>query len=207
MTIKRTYCADDSVTIASTSALELVQELNAQAKQGLAYVPKSLVTKTPFNQYLKISVKSGIESLKEDNTLVQWTHYEDGTSSAHSPLGDALLANLSDVLITCEKMGANVHIEQATLLTGVNSVKLACLPDDVKNSNKSESPAEEEDIEPLFNPSPSLGESIKPFELSVALSKESKGELRDYVAAYGITLDKRRSLTAMKGELKTITQK
>lgn len=206
MTIKRTYCADDSVIIASTSALELIQELHSQAKQGLAYVPDSLVTKTPFNPYLKISVKSGLESVT-DESLVQWTHHADGTSSAHSLLGDALLSSLSSVLTSCEKLGSSPCIEQVTILTGVNSVKLSGLPDSVKNTDEDDSVEDDDGVEPLFDPSPSSVESVTPFDLSVALSKETKDELCDYVAAYDITLDKRRSLAAMKGELETIIEK
>lgn len=201
MTVQRTFNADESVTLSGTTALELIGEMYNQIGQGFKYVPNSFVAKTPFNPNFKVTVKQDAEELSSD-VAVHRTDLKDGDSIIHSPNAESLLRTLSNALI---KQQSGATIKSATMTLGAYSATVSGLTGEVAEEIPVTPDDSQDDIEPLFKTNDEEPvKSLEPFDMSIAMSKQSKEELVEYVEKYGISLDKRRNLAAMQNQLQTI---
>lgn len=201
MTVQRTFNTDESVTLSGTTALELIGEMYNQIGQGFKYVPNSFVAKTPFNPNFKVTVKQDAEELSSDVT-VHRTDLKDGDSIIHSPNAESLLRTLSNALI---KQQSGATIKSVTMTLGAYSATVSGLTDEVAEEIPATPDDSQDDIEPLFKTNDEEPvKTLEPFDMSIAMSKQSKEELVEYVEKYGISLDKRRNLAAMQNQLQTI---
>lgn len=201
MTVQRTFNTDESVTLSGTTALELIGEMYNQIGQGFKYVPNSFVAKTPFNPNFKVTVKQDAEELSSD-VAVHRTDLKDGDSIIHSPNAESLLRTLSNALI---KQQSGATIKSATMTLGAYSATVSGLSGEVAEEIPVTPDDSQDDIEPLFKTNDEEPvKSLEPFDMSIAMSKQSKEELVEYVEKYGISLDKRRNLAAMQNQLQTI---
>lgn len=201
MTVQRTFNTDESVTLSGTTALELIGEMYNQIGQGFKYVPNSFVAKTPFNPNFKVTVKQDAEELSSD-VAVHRTDLKDGDSIIHSPNAESLLRTLSNALI---KQQSGATIKSATMTLGAYSATVSGLTGEVAEEIPVTPDDSQDDIEPLFKTNDEEPvKSLEPFDMSIAMSKQSKEELVEYVEKYGISLDKRRNLAAMQNQLQTI---
>ncbi|AEJ81268.1 hypothetical protein Erwinia_phage_Rouille_00133 [Erwinia phage Rouille] len=202
MTVQRTFNPDESVTLSGTTALELIGEMYNQIGQGFKYVPNTFVAKTPFNPNFKVTVKQDIEEVSPD-VIVHRTDLKDGDSIIHSPNAESLLRTLSNALI---KQPTGATVKSATMTLGAYSATVNGLSAEVSEQiPETVNEPVQDDIEPLFKTNDEdTVKSSEPFDMSIAMSKESKEELVEYVEKYGITLDKRRNLAAMQNQLQTI---
>ena len=201
MTVQRTFNTDESVTLSGTTALELIGEMYNQIGQGFKYVPNSFVAKTPFNPNFKVTVKQDAEELSSD-VAVHRTDLKDGDSIIHSPNAESLLRTLSNALI---KQQSGATIKSATMTLGAYSATVSGLTGEVAEEIPVTPDDSQDDIEPLFKTNDEEPvKTLEPFDMSIAMSKQSKEELVEYVEKYGISLDKRRNLAAMQNQLQTI---
>lgn len=201
MTVQRTFNTDESVTLSGTTALELIGEMYNQIGQGFKYVPNSFVAKTPFNPNFKVTVKQDAEELSSD-VAVHRTDLKDGDSIIHSPNAESLLRTLSNALI---KQQSGATIKSVTMTLGAYSATVSGLTDEVAEEIPATPDDSQDDIEPLFKTNDEEPvKTLEPFDMSIAMSKQSKEELVEYVEKYGISLDKRRNLAAMQNQLQTI---
>ncbi|WJN64410.1 hypothetical protein Erwinia_phage_Tian_00002 [Erwinia phage Tian] len=201
MTVQRTFNTDESVTLSGTTALELIGEMYNQIGQGFKYVPNSFVAKTPFNPNFKVTVKQDAEELSSD-VAVHRTDLKDGDSIIHSPNAESLLRTLSNALV---KQQSGATIKSVTMTLGAYSATVSGLTDEVAEEIPATPDDSQDDIEPLFKTNDEEPvKSLEPFDMSIAMSKQSKEELVEYVEKYGISLDKRRNLAAMQNQLQTI---
>lgn len=201
MTVQRTFNTDESVTLSGATALELIGEMYNQIGQGFKYVPNSFVAKTPFNPNFKVTVKQDAEELSSD-VAVHRTDLKDGDSIIHSPNAESLLRTLSNALI---KQQSGATIKSATMTLGAYSATVSGLSGEVAEEIPVTPDDSQDDIEPLFKTNDEEPvKSLEPFDMSIAMSKQSKEELVEYVEKYGISLDKRRNLAAMQNQLQTI---
>lgn len=201
MTVQRTFNTDESVTLSGTTALELIGEMYNQIGQGFKYVPDSFVAKTPFNPNFKVTVKQDAEELSSDVT-VHRTDLKDGDSIIHSPNAESLLRILSNALV---KQQSGATIKSVTMTLGAYSATVSGLTDEVAEEIPATPDDSQDDIEPLFKTNDEEPvKTLEPFDMSIAMSKQSKEELVEYVEKYGISLDKRRNLAAMQNQLQTI---
>lgn len=201
MTVQRTFNTDESVTLSGTTALELIGEMYNQIGQGFKYVPNSFVTKTPFNPNFKVTVKQDAEELSSD-VAVHRTDLKDGDSIIHSPNAESLLRTLSNALV---KQQSGATIKSVTMTLGAYSATVSGLTDEVAEEIPATPDDSQDDIEPLFKTNDEEPvKTLEPFDMSIAMSKQSKEELVEYVEKYGISLDKRRNLAAMQNQLQTI---
>lgn len=201
MTVQRTFNTDESVTLSGTTALELIGEMYNQIGQGFKYVPNSFVAKTPFNPNFKVTVKQDAEELSSD-VAVHRTDLKDGDSIIHSPNAESLLRTLSNALI---KQQSGATIKSVTMTLGAYSATVSGLSGEVAEEIPATPEDSQDDIEPLFKTNDEEPvKTLEPFDMSIAMSKQSKEELVEYVEKYGISLDKRRNLAAMQNQLQTI---
>lgn len=201
MTVQRTFNTDESVTLSGTTALELIGEMYNQIGQGFKYVPNSFVAKTPFNPNFKVTVKQDAEELSSDVT-VHRTDLKDGDSIIHSPNAESLLRTLSNALV---KQQSGATIKSVTMTLGAYSATVSGLTDEVAEEIPATPEDSQDDIEPLFKTNDEEPvKTLESFDMSIAMSKQSKEELVEYVEKYGISLDKRRNLAAMQNQLQTI---
>lgn len=201
MTVQRTFNTDESVTLSGTTALELIGEMYNQIGQGFKYVPNSFVAKTPFNPNFKVTVKQDAEELSSD-VAVHRTDLKDGDSIIHSPNAESLLRTLSNALI---KQQSGATIKSVTMTLGAYSATVSGLTDEVAEEIPATPDDSQDDIEPLSKTNDDEPvKTLEPFDMSIAMSKQSKEELVEYVEKYGISLDKRRNLAAMQNQLQTI---
>lgn len=201
MTVQRTFNTDESVTLSGTTALELIGEMYNQIGQGFKYVPNSFVAKTPFNPNFKVTVKQDAEELSSDVTVYR-TNLKDGDSIIHSPNAESLLRTLSNALV---KQQSGATIKSVTMTLGAYSATVSGLTDEVAEEIPATPDDSQDDIEPLFKTNDEEPvKTLEPFDMSIAMSKQSKEELVEYVEKYGISLDKRRNLAAMQNQLQTI---
>ncbi|ACH88952.1 hypothetical protein ErPhphiEa104_gp039 [Erwinia phage phiEa104] len=201
MTVQRTFNTDESVTLSGTTALELIGEMYNQIGQGFKYVPNSFVAKTPFNPNFKVTVKQDAEELSSD-VAVHRTDLKDGDSIIHSPNAESLLRTLSNALV---KQQSGATIKSVTMTLGAYSATVSGLTDEVAEEIPATPDDSQDDIEPLFKTNDEEPvKTLEPFDMSIAMSKQSKEELVEYVEKYGISLDKRRNLAAMQNQLQTI---
>lgn len=201
MTVQRTFNTDESVTLSGTTALELIGEMYNQIGQGFKYVPNSFVAKTPFNPNFKVTVKQDAEELSSD-VAVHRTDLKDGDSIIHSPNAESLLRTLSNALV---KQQSGATIKSVTMTLGAYSATVSGLTDEVAEEIPVTPDDSQDDIEPLFKTNDEEPvKTLEPFDMSIAMSKQSKEELVEYVEKYGISLDKRRNLAAMQNQLQTI---
>lgn len=201
MTVQRTFNTDESVTLSGTTALELIGEMYNQIGQGFKYVPNSFVAKTPFNPNFKVTVKQDAEELSSD-VSVHRTDLKDGDSIIHSPNAESLLRTLSNALV---KQQSGATIKSVTMTLGAYSATVSGLTDEVAEEIPATPDDSQDDIEPLFKTNDEEPvKTLEPFDMSIAMSKQSKEELVEYVEKYGISLDKRRNLAAMQNQLQTI---
>lgn len=201
MTVQRTFNTDESVTLLGTTALELIGEMYNQIGQGFKYVPNSFVAKTPFNPNFKVTVKQDAEELSSD-VAVHRTDLKDGDSIIHSPNAESLLRTLSNALV---KQQSGATIKSVTMTLGAYSATVSGLTDEVAEEIPATPDDSQDDIEPLFKTNDEEPvKTLEPFDMSIAMSKQSKEELVEYVEKYGISLDKRRNLAAMQNQLQTI---
>lgn len=201
MTVQRTFNTDESVTLSGTTALELIGEMYNQIGQGFKYVPNSFVAKTPFNPNFKVTVKQDAEELSSD-VAVHRTDLKDGDSIIHSPNAESLLRTLSNALV---KQQSGATIKSVTMTLGAYSATVSGLTDEVAEEIPATPEDSQDDIEPLFKTNDEEPvKTLEPFDMSIAMSKQSKEELVEYVEKYGISLDKRRNLAAMQNQLQTI---
>lgn len=201
MTVQRTFNTDESVTLSGTTALELIGEMYNQIGQGFKYVPNSFVAKTPFNPNFKVTVKQDAEELSSD-VAVHRTDLKDGDSIIYSPNAESLLRTLSNALV---KQQSGATIKSVTMTLGAYSATVSGLTDEVAEEIPATPDDSQDDIEPLFKTNDEEPvKTLEPFDMSIAMSKQSKEELVEYVEKYGISLDKRRNLAAMQNQLQTI---
>lgn len=194
--VKRTFNSDNTTTVNASSALSLLKELHSQIQQGNFYVSNSFVQKNSFNPFFKVTVGQQ-DTLPEPTIKVSETELKDGSSVITSPHAESILCELNKLF----KDQPNVLLEKSTLISGCYCVYARGLDITVNDEVSEES---EENLVPLFKTLAKPEKKVSEFDMSIALSKESKDELVEYVTQYGINLDKRRNLTAMQNELKTI---